>query len=123
MGLEIRDVRAKGSGTSFTTVIFAIIFGFFAVFLFATNKSILINVAICLAGLIVFIYLNVRDERNESKKDEAYEWSSCDALECLECKKTINEPVKHIKKQGQPVIFHCEGCEILWYTGSYWQST
>ncbi|OUS29463.1 hypothetical protein A9Q99_10240 [Gammaproteobacteria bacterium 45_16_T64] len=123
MNLEARDARSQTSGTSFTTVAFCVIFGVASLLLFTVSENILMNSAICLVGLVVLVVLIAKDDRNHSKSPEIYEWSSCKYFKCLECKQVINEPIKHKRKQGEPVLFHCEGCGILWYTGSYWQST
>lgn len=42
---------------------------------------------------------------------------------CQVCQREIAEPVKHRAKHGEPILYHCETCNILWFTGTVDHST
>lgn len=122
MTLKVKNAQLEGTSTSFVTMLLLVIMGSFSVVIFTVSENVLLNVGICFVLLLFFIFLMARDGKRHEKNIRTHVSFLENDFECKDCKKLIKEPVEFKRVDGQPVLYHCTSCELLWFKGLYSQS-
>jgi hypothetical protein len=48
--------------------------------------------------------------RNSSK----FRWKH---FACPDCKLVIESPLENSSESGEPILYHCQNCQVLWFAG------
>nr|AAK73304.1 Ypar19 [Pseudomonas alcaligenes] len=123
--LEIRTADAPPLTRGFVVFLFAIILGCISTASFVALANNLHAVLVSFAGLCIWLFLLRRQGRIERflRKQHSGYVQAQKGFCCQECKKQIDTPIKHQNKHGEPILYHCDSCSILWFTGSVDHST
>lgn len=122
MTLKVKNAQLEGTSTSFITMLLLVIMGSFSIALFTLSENVLLNAGICFVLLLFFMFLMSRDGKRHEKRIRTHVSFLENDFKCKDCKRIIEEPVEFKRVDGQPVLYHCDSCNILWFKGLYSQS-
>ena len=70
-------------------------------------------------GIIPLIYCFKWDRAKSGRKFSEYIEELRNGFSCPECNTVIPECVEYDRRYDLPVLFYCEQCDTLWYTGMH----
>lgn len=73
-------------------------------------------------GLILFVISIKKDHVRQDVKLKDYTIQLSRNFHCPECNRHLDEHIEHGKIVGLPILYHCEDCEIIWFTGLYYDN-
>lgn len=77
----------------------------------------LLAIGIISVGVLPVFYLFNKDHARSGRKYSDYRNALQSNFQCPDCKTPISDSVDHDEKYDLPFLFHCKGCDILWYVG------
>jgi hypothetical protein len=123
--VEIRTADSPPITRGFLIFVFSIVWGFVSVTAVAVLENRMYALAIAASGLPVWMYLLRRQGRIERflKAQRSMYVQTQKEFCCQECRFEIERPLKHQDKHGQPILYYCPNCRLLWFTGLIDKST
>jgi hypothetical protein len=104
--LRIRTVSRPYRLIDLAVFVFALFWGSAAVAIFVLVEGDLVRVGLIAMGLPVFVTLLwVAGKRVIGK------------VQCRECSRPLPSPLENSGVDGEPVLYHCPNCDILWFAG------
>jgi hypothetical protein len=118
--LEVRTAKKPEIPKSVVVFLYALLWGIFSVAIFMELDNKLLGISLISIGLPIFIYLIYKERKNQSDwlKMEAEKIKSMLIFRCQACSKEIDSSVKNQGVTGEPILYYCNDCEILWFVGS-----
>jgi len=117
--LEVRTAKKPEIPTELSVFLFSLIWIIFSAILLIVFERLLIIAAFQLFAIPLWFFLVKRQANINLLRniEEAKYNVSLGGLVCQNCFRPITSPVKTQNINGEPVLYHCESCEILWFTG------
>jgi len=105
--------------------LFSLAWGLISLPLFVVLENDLYATGICFLGLSIWIYLlhhQGKLERYLANEHSNY-IQARNGFACQRCGFEILKPIKNQNKDGEPILYHCTDCNVLWFVGSVDRST
>jgi len=105
--------------------LFSIVWGFISFGMLYIVGFQIISFIVCAIGLPIWMLLLRREGRinkfllNQRSNFIKAKKGFC----CQQCSNEIEKPIKNQNIEGQPIIYLCNNCSILWFLGSVDKST
>jgi hypothetical protein len=118
--LEIRTADAPPLTRGFVVFVFSIIWGLFSLAVLYFLEVKIIAVALCAMGLPIWMFLLRKQGKIEKhlSSQNSHFIQARNGFACQKCSNEIKKPIKNQNVQGEPIIYMCENCNILWFVGS-----
>lgn len=104
---------------------FSLLWGIVSVASFMLLGHDILAASIAVAGLPIWMFL-LRKEGTLDRRLRQQHSNYVQAQKgfcCQKCRAEIESPIKHQNKHGEPILYYCPLCDILWFTGSIDHST
>lgn len=118
--MEVKTANKPAWPKDLTVFLFALSWGIVSVVLFVALENKLVSACIVAMGIPLFIMLinkqaNIRRAKQKAENNFSQSmFSFC----CQDCSEHIASPIKTQNLDGEPILYHCQKCDILWFTGS-----
>jgi hypothetical protein len=104
--LQVRTYPKLSRRRDLLPFLYALFGGIAAVATFTLLDDRLTAAGVSFVLLLPFIYSLLKTGRQR------------DAHVCLECQSPLPPSLQNSMEYGEPILHHCEKCEILWFVGS-----
>ena len=123
--LEVRTANKPEWPMELSVFLFSLLWVIFSVVILVVFETLLVVAALQLLGITLGVLLVKRQAKINliRKSEENKYYGSLGGLVCQNCSSHINSPIKTQNINGEPILYHCESCEILWFTGVVDNST
>lgn len=123
--LEARTADAPPLTKGMLVFVFAVMWGAVSAVAFMLLANVWHALFIALVGLGFWMLLLRRQGRVERllREQHSRHVQAQKGFCCQVCQQQIEMPIKHQAKHGEPILYHCQACNILWFTGTVDQST
>ena len=112
MMLKVRTLPGRTrSARDWALFAFVLGWGCSSVITFITIEDKLLNVGLASIGLPIFMALLY--------------WTGKQPVPtptCLNCGRTFSAPLRGSKADGEPILYHCQPCETIWFSGDHYSS-
>ncbi len=118
--MEVKTAKRPAWPKDFSVFLFALSWGIISVVLFVALENKILSTCIVAIGIPLFILLINKQAKIRRARDKAENnfsqslFSFC----CQNCSVHIASPIKTQNINGEPILYHCKKCDILWFTGS-----
>lgn len=116
--LEVRNADKPTLTKGWLLFIFSVLWGFFTIFSFQLFGD-LEAVGFAFLGLVIWVFLILRNDKIDRmlEKQHSNYIQSDKEFSCQKCARDIDKPIKYENKDGTPILYHCQYCQILWHVG------
>jgi len=118
--LEIRTADEPKLTRGGVIFFFTIIWGIYSALMYYFVEEKIIAIVLISLGLPVWMYLLNRQGRLEGflRRQRSNYIQSKNGFCCQKCSTEIAEPIKNQNVHGEPILYNCIKCNILWFVGS-----
>jgi hypothetical protein len=117
--LEVRTANKPQWPMELSVFLFSLLWVILSVVILVIFENLLIVATLQLIGIPLWFLLVKRQTNINTirKAEEKKFYGSLGGFVCQNCCAKINSPLKTQNINGEPILYHCESCEILWFTG------
>jgi hypothetical protein len=105
MMLRVRTLPTRFRPWSFAVFLFALAWGIVAVAAFVLIEDRLVAAGVAALGIPLFLYGVGKSGRESQERT------------CPACQGSLPPALESGPGSGEPILYHCKKCEILWFAG------